>query len=508
MLSSNKESLFIGNGFTESQILVVMSLAKGYCDKRGIKRIVFEEPLPREVHQIEILREIMSTFEVIELRRQFGNVESIIRKMTNAVIELIPAINLAINASKANLLKEKSWYEFQLQHAVWDQARLTAPDGTIDLKLHRRMVSALAVRLAVSKARTLVKKYNVTSAFLGHTVYSGRGLLAELNSKDVRVYAHALGVMYLSPKNRDLGYSIMDKSDWNEILKLVSESDAVDFWNRRRLGKSRNADAVQAAQKKKAIEEDTPRNIVFLHVFRDSPFNRLETSRVFIDYIDWLTATLRIIKDSKETWLLKTHPVSIRWGENQHTWLKAIGKLVFQGAGWPTHISISDSEYSNVDLLEHARRVVTFNGTAHIEAACWGIRPISVCDVTLSSAFPKQILKPDSLRSYEEMLKISSGHKMFSLSDHETQNSRRVLFTVEEYLSFKKDVGFQTVYRGDDDQVFLRDMTSVISATKSSSHKLSLQGQALASGAPRTFAFNFFGRAIKEFSKQRVYSGP
>ena len=62
-----------------------------------------------------------------------------------------------------------------------------------------------------------------------------------------------------------------------------------------------------------------------MHIFKDSPFNVIDRDRIFVDYFDWVKKTLKIIKKSKEIWILKIHPISNRWGEIQKN---IINKLI------------------------------------------------------------------------------------------------------------------------------------------------------------------------------------
>ena len=45
-----------------------------------------------------------------------------------------------------------------------------------------------------------------------------------------------------------------------------------------------------------------PKNMLMLHVFRDSSYGYLDKNRVFVDYADWLSFTLNVIANSNETW--------------------------------------------------------------------------------------------------------------------------------------------------------------------------------------------------------------
>ena len=50
-----------------------------------------------------------------------------------------------------------------------------------------------------------------------------------------------------------------------------------------------------------------------LHTFRDSPFNTIDTNRIFADYIEWAIYTFSSIVQSKERWSIRVHPSSVFW---------------------------------------------------------------------------------------------------------------------------------------------------------------------------------------------------
>ena len=69
----------------------------------------------------------------------------------------------------------------------------------------------------------------------------------------------------------------------------------------------------------------------FLVIFKDSSFDDIDIKRIFPDYYSWVVETLKIVKDSKETWILRKHPSADRWGENQKKIINDIFNDVFDG---------------------------------------------------------------------------------------------------------------------------------------------------------------------------------
>jgi len=494
---SKLQGVYVGNSFSESQLLIAIPLVHGYCSVNGIKRIIFEKSLPATVSSIPSLKEFLSHYEIVYLESHVDSFRQVMSRAAQAITSLIPGIFLAKRSTQKSLLMMDDWKSYQRRHAVWDQARLLAPDGVTKLSFFRRLAAGILVDMASARGRMLVRKHNIVSAFLGHTVYSGRGLMAQLNHLGVTIFVFAGGVFYRAPRNHDVSVSILEQNEWNHVLTMTAKDDHRGFWEKRKTGNSSNQESSEAARGSKNVESTTAHNLILLHVFRDSPFNRIDPTRVFVEYVDWVIETLRILRDSKENWLIKTHPSAKRWGENQHTWLTEISKEAFAGAGWPGNIQIIGDEYSNVELFRHVKRLVTFNGTSHLEAACWGVRPIVVCNTSLASLDQNLVLKPESVESYARFLLDPSSSQTFRLSDSETNLSRRALYILEECLSFKNDVGFQTVLRGDSKTVFETENSRVISKLYKSIPILYAQGRNLANGSNRTFSFSLFRRELE-----------
>ena len=125
------------------------------------------------------------------------------------------------------------------------------------------------------------------------------------------------------------------------------------------------------------------KNVIFLHVFKDSPYSCIDKKRIFGDYFDWFVSTLRIIGESNEEWQIRIHPSSKKWGEDPKKIINYTKKFFFDGK-FPKNIEFINQKLSNLKSFKSAKRVVTFSGHAHIEAACFGIRPIIISRTTLS----------------------------------------------------------------------------------------------------------------------------
>ena len=97
-----------------------------------------------------------------------------------------------------------------------------------------------------------------------------------------------------------------------------------NYWKKKSLGKGDYYDSNLSFKKKKI--NDKVENIVMLHIFRDSPFIHLDRKRIFLNYIEWIDKTIKILKKSKNDWYFKIHPNSKKMGRKSDNSLKKIDK--------------------------------------------------------------------------------------------------------------------------------------------------------------------------------------
>ena len=488
-----KKSIYVGNGFLESQLLFVIPFVAGYAKEKGINRIIFEESLSSKLRGIREIADILRLFIVVEIDRKYSRkyrIKNLITKFLIAGSVLLPSFRLAHASSRNGLLENVCWYDSQLRHAVWDHALQQVKDGSLQLSFGGRLRAAASVYLAVKKARHLVKTEGVCAAVLGHTVYAGRGLIAELRKNNVDCVAHAANVFHRLHLNRDTAWSLMSAAEWTAAMSIVKNQDFERFWQKRKRGESSNIESVNASRGSRIVSTSTPKNVIFLHVFRDSPFNYIDRDRIFADYVQWVEQTLKFIASSDESWLIKSHPSSARWGENQEVWLTSIGNKVF-GNHWPDHISIDYSEYSNINLLKHINRFVTYSGTVHLEAACFGIKPIVISNVSLASFDTSLVLKPKDLNEYKSFLMEDSGISKFELPPTAQLIAIRLLYIREELLKFQREIGSSPIFRGDTKAAFEIEFNSVSAHVKESVPAFLRAGSLIAAGLPRTVSLRY-----------------
>lgn len=492
VFSHGESSIFIGNNFTDAQLLFVIPFAEGYAMQKNIKKIIFDQPLPIAVEKKPFIKNILKKYQIY-CQPKSPKLTSRLKLMYLAARFFFPLISLTKKTTRSGLMEKVSWYESQLRHAVWDTTLNRSKDGFLYFSLINRFASALFVFAAVKNTSELLDKHSIKLAILGHSVYAGRGVLAEFQRRGIHIVAHANNVLYQITNYSNNSWGMMPCVDWNLLITCVDKLEVQAYWKQRLMGKSSYADAERAANSQKLVSLKTPKNIIFLHVFRDSPFNYIDRDRIFADYIHWIEETLSIIAESNESWLIKLHPSAKLWGEDQMLWLKSIGRCVF-GDYWPPNIEIDKLDHSNIDLITHAKRVVTFHGTVHLETACCGVKPIVISEVSLSSYNSNLVCKPASLNEYKLLLLSSEKLISFRLSSKEQNDAKHLLFIRENVLSFGKDVGSTHIYRGESAAAHMEVFESMSDKIDNFSDNLVAIGVAMANGISRSTRFCYFKR--------------
>ena len=61
-------SVYIGGGYSQSQLLWLIPLVDGYCSKKEIKNIIFENALPSNICENKLIRTILSQYNIKTLK--------------------------------------------------------------------------------------------------------------------------------------------------------------------------------------------------------------------------------------------------------------------------------------------------------------------------------------------------------------------------------------------------------------------------------------------------------
>tara|TARA_B100000686_G_scaffold352882_1_gene456363 strand:+ start:1406 stop:2878 length:1473 start_codon:yes stop_codon:yes gene_type:complete len=450
-----KEKIFVGCGFIDSQLLWLLPLIYGYSKEKKIKSIIFHKRISEKVKNNKIFKKISNHFNV-----EFLDDHNLLKKyffikwLVIILVFLPKGIVLALKTTKIKLLdKNLSWKDSQVYHSIWDTAIKDSEDGVIKPKFINLLIASILVEYNKFEANLALKR-NAKHFFIAHSVYGYRAFLSEIRKREINIFCHSGFTIYKQYTNRDNSWCFIDKKLFNKLVK--NKSTEVDkYWNKRQKGKGNYEDSRIAANIKNKTKSKY-KNIIFLHIFRDSPFADIDRERLFEDYISWIDKTLEILKYSNEDWLLRLHPSYKRWGENQNITLNKIIYRKFNGV-LPKNIKIEDNVNSNYEILKNANRIVTFNGTSHLEAACFGIKPIVISNTMLNILKKDFVIKPKTFSQYKKILLRNSESNYFKLKNSDTLLAKKIMYVREKALKFETEVGGFHVFKGDPKFKFLED---------------------------------------------------
>ncbi len=488
-----KKNIFVGRGFIESQLLWVIPLVHGYCKKKKIKTIIFEEQLSKRILDNVHIKKILKNYEIIYLDQLSIIIKYPVAKFLYTMIVLIPLSLMRINSIKKEKMIKNSlfdWDDYQVKHAIWDQAIRIGKDGDIEPSILNKIISSVGAYYAIFKAK-IVLKQNCKDFFIAHSVYSHRAFLMKVRKKSHAVFCHLGFTIYKQYKNYDNSWCFIKKNKFANICKNLTKKKIDKYWSDRLSGKGNYVDSRIASiiKTKKTFKNLNYDNVIFLHIFRDSPYADIDPSRIFVDYSQWIEHTLKTIALSDENWTLRLHPSYKRWGENQYLALNKIINQTFNK--FPKNIFLDDNLTSNNEVFKRAKRVVTFNGTSHLEAACYGIKSIIISDAMLSKLDNKLIFKPNSKNSYDKLLLEDPDANIFKLSKNQINFAKKVMYIREKALKFETEVGGFHVFAGDSKSKRQEDFNQTKKKLKNNISFLELNGKLLVNENDITLSKDF-----------------
>jgi hypothetical protein len=490
-------SIFIGNGFFDGQFAYLLPFVDGYCMEKGIKRIIIESTLSMRIRSAPGIADILQKYELIE---NSGDICNKVFVKTRRIIESLKGLAFTTKVLRAiyqdDIFQKKDWYWYQILHGVWDSARNQSKDGKVLPSLFQLIKSSLRNFVSLKRTQRLLGQNSIHTVFLGHSVYAGRTVLAEFRNHDLNVYAQATEIIYKLPKDFDINPAALSQTEWAKMQSLLYPGEVEEAWVRRLNGESRNYETDFASRLQKNPKAKFQHNVIALHVFRDSPYNELDRTRIFLDYVEWITKTLEFVAESQEEWFIRSHPMAVHYGENQAKWIEAISKRVFGSKSLPKNIVFPNEQFSNTEMFRSVRRLVTFNGTSHIEAVAWGRKPIIISSCALSSLIPESLIKPLDIQEYKNYLLMDSDHPLFSAQKEHQSTAQQFLIARDMFMRFASDVGWRNHYRTQsvpERDRLLDDMLENFSRYES---KMRSQGRLVALGHRHSSSSEFVTRQL------------
>lgn len=447
--------------------------------KKGITKILFQKKINLNIFPKSTIN-LLNKFEI-----SYQKEKSIFEKKCLLFLYFLKNFKILIyvlfNLKRSKLLSSKiSWIKIQYLHGTWDEINLKNNKHTFNFFLKVKTIIFGIYQLELGKK--LIKK-GVDSFFLSHSVYNKRWLLAYIRQFNVKIYLQSFTVLFEESKNNDVHWADIDPKTLKILNKDMKKVNL--YWLKRNQGKSNysaNNYSILKKYKPKNYNSEKNYNLILLHIFRDSPFLKIDRERIFVDYYDWFKNTLQIFKNSNEKIFIKMHPVYKRWGENQPLIVKNIFKEVFKNGKLPKNFKIIRS-YPKKYLFKNAKRIITFSGTAAIEAVAYSKKPIVICRATIENFCKDAVYRP---KNYEEYINLLRTDRNFFNKNINSSIAKKIIYARENIISLRKILKNDDIYRND--KKLLRNYNFNIVLKNSIKYRNTIynQGIKLANGAPST----------------------
>jgi len=447
-----KNKIFIGKGFSDDFYLWLLPIIQSYAKKKNINTFVLEEKITSNI----ILKNKNLKSFFIENKFIYLTKPTLILAVLNSLNYIIRIFYFLLKFRKKYILdKNMNWTNNQILHGAWDQYNIESK--SFKKKNFVKLIKILIYGFYKYDLGKRLKKKMVKHAFLSHSVYYERFLLASLREQNINIFCQAAANITMQKKNMDISWSDVSKKNFKYIYRKKSLVEK--YWNKRVKGKGNYETANLSTRNsfsKKIYFGDY--NLIFLHIFRDSPFNVIDRFRVFSDYYDWIDNTLEIIKYSKDHWVFKVHPAASRWGENQES---IFHNLVYKNyKKYPKNVFLVKNDLSNLKLIQNAKKIITFGGTSHLESICLGKKPIIISESPIKKFSKSIYFKPKSKSEYKKLL-LNENLKFFKLRKFEINIGKVFLYIRENINSMTKRLNLVENYRNDKNFVKNKSIKSV-----------------------------------------------
>lgn len=444
-----KNTIYVGGGFSQDQLLWIIPII---CEKNkntNINRIIFEEQLDYKILKNSTFQNYLKDFEIIYQKDLEIIKNKFLRYLRILLLNMFKIFHFTFFFNKKKILDEKNWYKSQFFHAFWDICLKNMDDGEIKPNFKNRFYSILLCFYYCNLSSVLIKN-GVCEVFLGHTVYHSRVMLANFRlSQNIKIFTQAAFNIQKQNLNKDVPWHYISNKKLLLAKKKINNKNIENYFNKRKNGKGNYYDANFASVNSKKKIKIKNFNTIFLHVFKDSPFNVIDKKRIFLDYFEWFEKTLSIIKESKEIWFIRLHPSHKRWGEDQIKTIESILRKKFKNSELE-NVFICDKKISNYYLIKNSNKILTFSGSVQIEAACLGKKVITIMPNHRNLNIDYTIT-PKNISEYKKII-LSDGDKFkrnIFLNKRQILLSKYLLFIRENIHYLKKDLNGLEILRND-----------------------------------------------------------
>ena len=427
-----QKSILVGGAFSNTQYLWVLILMFKYCNINNIKNIIFENEISEDIINSKYLKKEFKKFNIILKKKNYFLLilEFIIYYSFNFILDI----------------KNDKNFKKQFNYSFSDTCRLKNNKNFYNISYVTKIKSILILFSQYTFINKLLKNYYIKDVFYGHSVYQYRLTLSLFKSKKVNFFVQANNSLYKTNIHNEVRWDFLDTYKYKILSKIISKKKVLNYWNQRNRGFSQYEDFNVSSKITNEAYFDKKLNIIMLHIFQDSPFNYIDSKKIFFDYFHWLHHTISILNKSKEDWFLKFHPNAHRWGEDS--------RKIFFDFIKKDKISLGKNikfleNTSNLSIFNNLSKLITFSGTSGLEAISYGVKPICISRITHhSSVLNKQYFLPRSLKVYKDLILKKPDHFKVS-NEKDRYEAKKIIYLRENALTLNPNFTSRNIYRGD-----------------------------------------------------------
>lgn len=434
------KKLFISSGFDQVNLSWIIPIIVKFTKLRKIDTIVFESKLDFDlINKNPKLRKILKNYNKIFFKK---NYLIIIFYFFLNFFKISRLINLIL---KKQIIINKNSEDTQILHSIWDSAKLNLLEKEYEATKLDLIYSSLKVFYKYFVFLDNQKTHGFKTLFLSHAVYFYRTYIVASKKLNLEIFNSGFFNLHRQKKKNEISWWSIDKKILNKITKSITDQEVKKYFSSREKGKSKYTDATLSnfKFKKKFLY---PKNVIFLHIFKDSPFNFIDQSRIFKDYNDWIIRTIKILNSSNEKWSFRLHPSCKEWGENQKFIIK---DMINKYSNNKENFLIDENIVPIKHVFQYAKRCITFSGTIHLESAAYGIKPIVISEVMLNKYDLNSVIKPKTINQYKNILLTKSNSDLFKIKQNKTLFAKKLIFVREKVLLLKNEFDIEFIYRRD-----------------------------------------------------------
>tara|TARA_B100000902_G_scaffold393945_1_gene449257 strand:- start:22013 stop:23491 length:1479 start_codon:yes stop_codon:yes gene_type:complete len=473
-----KKSFFIGGDYNSNGLSWWLPIFFEYCKQKKINRIIFEQKnISKILLSNQYFVEKFNEFEIVYLEEllPWWTKNIILRILVSPVQSIIFFILSFFN-----------YHQFSNQYlkknivAIMDGASRESENSFIKINYFYVIKYCLLSGYYIWLGNFLHTK--IHSCIMVHNVYRYRLVNLVLKKKKIPIFHISKFCIYRqSNRNIDFHSKVLDIKTFKKLKKLIVQKAYKKYWFKRISGNSAYNEANVANFYGNKIKTnptiDLNANFVFLHVFRDSPYQWFKSykNHLFKDYIHWISETIDILKFSDEKWFIKPHPSSTLYVDNMDKLNFEINKKIKNYK----HIKLVNEKVPNIKIFQKCKKLVTFSGTASVEYAAFGKKPIIVYPNVLTETIKDGAFFPKTYNQYSDLLLKKIDNK---LSLEKIREVQKYLYLFECIVTSEKDIAAKKIFTSTSKAQINDDIRNILSTLSENIEYYKMYGKMLASG--------------------------